>query len=560
MSEHAATIYARDVVTGRIVAGQKVRWACQRHLDDLDRVGDGYRWRFDEGRVERVLAFCRICRHYKGPSAGERFEPEPWQVFILGCVFGWVDKDTGFRRFLWAYTEVARKNGKTYMLAVIGLYLLVADGEAGAEIYAAATKKDQAKILHAAAVEIWKRSPELRKHVRKTVNNLAVESTASYFRPLGADADTEDGLNVHGAILDETHAHRNRKMFDVLDSATGARDQPLMWMITTAGFDPNLFGGQQNKFYSNALDPDSGIEADRAFIFIATLDEEDDWRDERVWIKANPNLGVSVQAEKLGEAVTNARNEPRARNNVLTKHMNIWTTQVTRWLVPEAWDECGRVEFNELCEQMRGRMCYGGVDLSSSLDLTAFALWFPPGESVEHHVVLTWFWLPQERLELDRYGEMYRQFHASGHLAVTRGSMVDYGALKMAILAKSSLYHIREIAYDPWGATQLAQELAEDGATVVECRQGYRTLSEPSKLLEGVVTARQLEHGGHPVLRECARNVSVITDHAGNIKPSKQNQEQRIDGIAAVVTAGSRVVTHQAAATSVYDERKPLVL
>ena len=342
---HPTHKYAEDVLNGQVVACKWVQLACERHLTDLDR-DSVY---FDEKEANKVINFFpEYLRHSKGEWANRPFHLAPWQEFIVGSLFGWKNKETRYRRFRIAYEEVARKNGKTTMIAGIGNFLFLADKEPGAEVYTAATKKDQAALSHSESVRMVKKSPKLRNRVGIYRNNMSIDSTASKYQPLGADADTVDGLNIHGGLIDELHAHKTRDMWDVLETATGSRRQPLQMAITTAGVDQTGICYEQHEYVQQILK--RTIEDDSYFGIIYTLDlnkdcpnikkeDEDDWTNEEVWIKANPNLGFSAKLDDLQRKAKKAKIIPAAQNNFLRKHMDVWTQQVDRWIDLDLWDQ-----------------------------------------------------------------------------------------------------------------------------------------------------------------------------------------------------------------------------
>ncbi len=565
------TGYARDVVRGKVVAGQLVRQACQRHLDDLKTAkARGYIWRLGHPSAKgkpapartawHALEFFRHLRHYKGKWAGQPLVLEPWQRFIVGSLFGWRRRD-GTRRFRTAYCEIARKNGKSTIAGGIGLYMLVADGEAGAEVYSAATKRDQAKIVFDAAAQMVKRSPGLKRLVAVYKANLSVLSTASKFEPLGADEDGMDGLNVHCALVDELHAHKTRGTWDVLETAVGARQQPLMFAITTAGFIRGICYELRTyavKILDGLL---SDVSTDSVFAFVATLDPGDDWRDPTVWVKANPGLGVSVAVDELERQAAKAAELPAAQNNFRCKRLNQWVEQAERWVDMARWDECGD-EVDP--EALAGRECFGGLDLSATTDLTAFLLVFPPAGEDELWRLLAHFWVPEDRITKVSEGHLvdrvpYDVWQRQGLIEGTDGNVVDYDVLRARVGQLGQRYRIREIGYDPWNATQLAVQLQTDGFQMVEMRQGARTLSAPMKYLEGLILDAKLAHGANDVLRWMAGNVAVKVDDNGNITPSKKLSTGRIDGIVAAVMALGRA-TVAADATSIYSTQGIMTL
>lgn len=547
------TRYARDVVEGRIITGRLVRLACERHLRDLDTGWQrGLKW--DPDAARHVIDFFGFLRHSKGEWAGQVLRLEPWQQFRLGCVFGW-EREDGTRRFRTAYNEVARKNGKSTESAGLALYMLDADGEPGAEVYSAATKRDQAKIVWSEAARMVRKSKALSKRIKvfQGKGNMSVDETASKFEPLGADEDTLDGLNVHCAIIDELHAHKTRAVWDVLETATGARRQPLIWAITTAGFDQ---AGICYELHNYSVDVLEGrVQDDTWFAYIATLDEGDDWQDESVWIKANPNLGVSVKLDDLRRLAQKAKVTPAAINNFLTKRMNVWTQQSTRWINLDLWDENGTDIISE--EELAGHRCFGGLDLSSVSDLTAWVMVFPRDDDPETVDVLCRFWCPEKRLTDDsnRYRDQYKAWARQGYLKVTPGDAIDYSFVKKQILDDAAKFRLVDFNVDRlFQAHQLAMELQDEGLTVVGMGQGFMSMATPMKELERRLLARKIRHGGNPVLRWMAGNVAVKQDPAGNLKPDKAASQSKIDGIVALVMALDRAMRHIKPKKSIYEE------
>ncbi len=551
------TDYAERVIGGEIVTGKLVRLACERHIRDL-RNKRGLV--FDEDAADEVIAFFENLTHSKGEWAGTLVILEPWEKFILGSVFGWKRAD-GTRRFRKSYSELARKNGKSLLAAGVGLKLAFFDGEPGAEVYAAATKRDQAKIVWGEARRMVKASAGLRARIVTLVANLNSEATNSKFEPLGADEDSMDGLNIHGVIIDELHAHKNRKTYDVLNTATGARRQPLMFIITTAGFDRESICYQEHDYGVKILE--GIIEDDTFFAYIATIDEGDSWADPAVWVKANPNLGISVKPDKIAEAVAKAQQVPGEQNALLRLHFDVWTEQAAHWMDMAIYDECaGPVDALAL----RGRMCFGGLDLSSTTDITALALWFPALDADDTAACLMYFWVPEEgmrrRAERDRVP--YDVWSREDYIEATEGNVVDYDVIRRTITggddraaqadSLASLYNIRELAIDRWNSTQLQTQLMGDGLTVVPFGQGFASMTAPTKELERLVLERGFRHGGNPVLRWMMSNVSVRQDAAGNLKPDKEKSSEKIDGPVALIMAVGRAMVHDGDdGKSVYD-------
>lgn len=553
------TRYALDVVDGKTVTGRLARLACERHLKDLEQ-GHERGLFFDPDAAQHVLDFFNYLRHSKGEWAGAVVELEPWQQFRIGSVFGWMreDPETGEagRRFRTAYNEVARKNGKSTESAGLGLYLLDADGEPGAEVYSAATKRDQARIVWEEAARMVRRSPSLSKRVNVLRSNMHVLETASKFEPLGADSDGMDGLNIHGAIIDELHAHRTREVWDVLETATGARRQPLIWAITTAGFDQTGICYEVRTYSVEVLE--GRVQDDTWFAYIATIDESDDPFDESVWIKANPNLGVSVKWDDMRRLAKKAEQLPTALNNFLTKRLNVWTQQETRWIPLDIWDEnAGETPAKELEERLKGVTCYGGLDLGSVSDLSAWVMVFPWPDSDDLDVIAR-FWCPETRLydEENRYRYQYQAWAREGWLTATPGRAIDYGFIKQQIIRDATQYGLVDFNVDRlFQAHQLSVELIDEGLTVVGMGQGFVSMAAPMSEFERRLLHGQIHHGNNPVLRWMAGNVAVKQDAAGNLKPDKATSQGKIDGIVALVMALDRAMRHEAPSTSVYAER-----
>jgi phage terminase large subunit-like protein len=548
----------------RRAQGKFERLCMERHARDLELSrrpgGHPKGLHFDPEKGERVVKFVEgYCAHHKGEWAGKPLTLMDWQKEIIRQAFGWIRAD-GTRRFRTAYWEIARKNGKSTLAAGIGLYLTVGDQEPGAEVYSSATKKDQAKIVWDEASKTVKKSPKLQRFMKAYRNTLSCERLGSKFEPLSSDSQTLDGLNPHGNIIDELHAHRDRGVWDVLDTAMGARRQPLTLAITTAGtYDAESIGWQMHDYAAKVLE---GVIEDDAFhAFIAAADEGDDYFSEQAQQKANPNWGVSVKPVYLAEQAEKARRQPHFTNEYFRLHLNVWTQQVKRWLSVEHWAASDpaagtRAAAIEREAQLAGRSCFGGLDLSSKLDLAALVLAFPAEEGDLIDVVCR-FWLPESTI--DRYAKKgqrhYKVWADDGWLTATPGDVIDYEFIRKEVNDLVKVYSLRELAFDPWGATDLATRLMGDGIQMVETRQGFKTLSEPSKDLEARVISKKIRHGGDPVLRFCVSNAVTVTDSAGNIKPDKAKASDRIDGVVALVMALSRVITANGPAENPYEER-----
>jgi len=552
--------------------GKFERLCAERHARELALAaqpgGHPKGFAFDAAAGERVVRFVEsFCRHSKGEWAGKLLVLEEWQRELVRQAFGWKRRD-GTRRFRCLYWEMPRKNAKSTLGSAIGLYLLVADDESGAEVYSSATMRDQARIVWSAAAAMVKASPELRRFVKAQRNNLSCEKLGSKFEPLSADSSTLDGLNPHGNIVDELHAHKTRGVWDVLDTAMGARRQPLTLAITTAGtYEPESIGWQLHNAACQVLE--GAYEDDALHAFIACADEGDDYFSAETQAKANPNFGVSVKPDYLARQAEKAKHEPSFLNEYLRLHLNVWTQQVTRWLSLDAWNACEpellpgvdvRAFALEREKSLEGRSCFGGLELSTKLNLSALVLAFVGADGTADAVCR--FWLPASTAErLEKQGQ--RQFATwarEGWLTLTPGDVVDYEFIRREVSALAKRYAVREVAFDPYGATDLSTRLQGDGLAMVEVRQGYRSLSEPSKDLEGRVVSGKLRHAGNPVLRYCVGNAAVSLDAAGNVKPDKAKSSGRIDGVVALVMALSRVIGGKPEPKSVYETRGLLVL
>lgn len=547
---HPAETYIDKVISGEQVACRYVRLMCERHRRDLV-TGHERGLRFDRTAAQHVLDFFGFLRHSKGRWAGQIITLEPWQQACLWVLFGWQRAD-GTRRFRTSYWEVARKNGKSTIAAGLGLYLMIGDGEPGAEVYSAATKRDQARITHAEATRMVKKSPVLRKRVLCSRDHLSIADTATKFEPLGRDADSMDGLNVHGAIVDELHAHKSDEVWGVLETATGSREQAVIFGITTAGSDQSLFCYQLRDYAIKVLEGDNQQD-DAFFAVIFTLDKDDDWADERNWVKANPNLDVSVRLDDLRDKAVKAKRMGSALTHFLTKHLNIWTKAAQLWLSPEKWKACGgHIDVGGLA----GRMCYGGLDLSSALDITAWVLVFPPVDDDDRYIVLCRFWVPEERIQERVMGGWsgYQEWERAGLIEATPGEVIDYEFVYAQIDRDARTYDIQEIGFDSWGAPQVYLRMAKEGMTMVEIRQGFRSMSPPMKKLEELIVGGKLAHGSNPVLTWMAYNLVAVRDPAGNIKPDKRDPEKKIDGMVALIMGLDRATRHEVQ-ISVYEER-----
>ncbi len=542
--------YAERVVSGAEVAGKFERLACKRFLDDLDvRQGtEAFPYRFDEAMGARACRFVDLMPHIKGEWAKPiymdgrlqyaKLNQEDWQVFKTINLFGWVHRLTGLRRFRRAYEEVARKNAKSTWAAALLLLLVAADGEPGAQGYSAATTGEQAREVFDVARNMADREPEFKARFGVDVgkHDITIPSTASGAKPLNAEGSTLDGLNVHVAVIDELHAHKTRALFDVIDSATGARSQPLILMITTAGSDRSGICYEQRDYTVKVLE--RTIEDETWFGIIFTLDEGDLWHDSAVWRKSNPNLGVSVKEDDMQAACRKALSTPSAQANFLTKRMNIWVNSDSAWMDMQAWDRCA--DRTLTVERVAHLVCIAALDLASKVDVAAKVNIFRDRDA-DHYYVIPTFWLPERAVEQGRNSQ-YDGWRRSGHLEVTDGDVIDFGAIKASISADLVALQMAELPYDPWQATQLAQEMQAEGAPMVEYRQTVQNMSEPMKQLEALVLLGKLTHNGNPMMTWMMSNVVCHRDAKDNIYPRKERDENKIDGPVAAIMALGRFV------------------
>ena len=513
---------------------------------------------FDEEKARRTVEFINCLKHTKGRWRGQPFELLPWQEQIIRDVFGTV-KENGYRQYNTAYVEIPKKNGKSELAAGVALYMTCGDGEWGAEVYGCASDRQQASIVFDVAVDMVDQCPALKKRIKPvmSVKRLVYKPTNSFYQVLSAEAYTKHGLNVHAVIFDELHSQPNRELFDVMTKGSGdARTQPLFFLITTAGTDRHSVCFEQHQKAEDIL---LGRKIDTTFYpVIYGVPDDADWSAEKIWYQANPSLGHTIDIEKVRNAYLSAKDNPAEENIFRQLRLNQWVKQSTRWMQMEKWDACG---FSVDEQELLGRECYGGLDLSSTTDITAFVLIFPPRTESEKYILLPFFWIPEEnmRLRVRRDHVPYDVWEQQGFLKTTEGNVIHYGFIEKVIEELGKVYHIKEIAFDRWGAVQMVQNLEGLGFTVVPFGQGFKDMSPPSKELMKLTLEQKLAHGGHPVLRWMMDNIFVRTDPAGNIKPDKEKSTEKIDGAVATVMALDRVIRNGGSSGSVYDGRGILV-
>ena len=507
---------------------------------------------YDKEKADRAVKFIEMLKHTKGKWAGKRFWLFPWQEQVIRDIFGIVD-ERGKRQFRTAYVEIGKKNGKSELAAAVALYLLYADNEPSAEVYGAAADRQQASIVFDVAKQMVDMTPALlkRSKIMAATKRIVNYSNAGFYQVLSAEVGTKHGLNVSGLVLDEVHAQPNRQLYDVLTKGSGdAREQPLYFLITTAGTDRESICYE---LHMKALDILAGRKIDHTFSpVVYGLSDDDDWTDERNWYKANPSLGQTIQIERVRDMFRDALDNPAEENVFKQLRLNMWVSSLTRF-IPEHIYDLGNEPID--MESLKGRDCYGGLDLSSTGDITAFVLMFPPRNETEKYILLPFFWIPEDTIPLRvrRASVPYDVWYKQGYLNATEGNVIHYGFIEKFIEDLGKQYHICEIAFDRWGATQMVQDLEGMGFTVVPFGQGYSSMSPPTKEFYKLLMEGRIIHGGNPVMRWMAGNVVVDRDPAENIKPTNAKSPEKIDGIVAAIMALDRCIRHEEQG-SVYDD------
>lgn len=510
---------------------------------------------YDKEYADFAVAFIESLCHTKGTWAGKRFELMDWQEQIIRDLFG-ILKPNGYRQFNTAYIEIPKKNGKSELAAAVALLLTCGDGEQRAEVYGAAADRQQASIVFDVAADMVRMCPALSKRVKilASQKRIIYIPTNSFYQVLSAEAYSKHGFNIHGVVFDELHTQPNRKLFDVMTKGSGdARMQPLYFLITTAGTDTHSICYETHQKAKDILE---GRKIDPTFYpVIYGADESDDWTDQKVWKKANPSLGITVGIDKVQAACESAKQNPSEENSFRQLRLNQWVKQAVRWMPMDKWDKCA-FAVNE--DDLRGRVCYGGLDLSSTTDITAFVLVFPPLDEEDKYVILPYFWIPEDTLDLrvKRDHVPYDVWERQGYLQTMEGNVIHYGYIEKFIEKLGERFNIREIAFDRWGAVQMVQNLEGMGFTVVPFGQGFKDMSPPTKELMKLTLEQRIAHGGHPVLRWNMDNIFVRTDPAGNIKADKEKSTEKIDGAIATIMALDRAIRcGNNNCASVYDDR-----
>lgn len=513
---------------------------------------------YDENRANRAVRFIENLKHTKGKWAGKWFWLLPWQEQIVRDIFGIVD-DNGKRQFRTAFIEIGKKNGKSELAAAVALYLLYADNEPSAEVYGAAADRGQASIVFDVANQMVQMAPALMKRskIMSAGKRIVNYSNQGFYQVLSAEVGTKHGLNVSGLVLDEVHAQPNRHLYDVLTKGSGdAREQPLFFLITTAGTEKESICYE---LHMKSVDLLADRKVDPTFYpVVFGLTDEDDWHDEANWYKANPSLGQTIQIDRVRDAYQEALQNPAEENVFKQLRLNMWVSSLTRFIPEQVFDQGNEpIDMDALI----GRECYGGLDLSSTGDITALVLAFPPRNETEKYILLPFFWIPEDTIPIRvRRGNVpYDVWQKQGYLYATPGNVVDYDHIEKTILELSTKYHILEIAVDRWNATMLVEHLQNEGLTPFFFGQGFKDMSPATKEFYKLLMQARIIHGGNPVLRWMAGNVVVETDAAENIKVTKAKSPEKIDGIVASIMALDRAVRNQGEIGSVYDERGILV-
>ena len=518
---------------------------------------------FDQSKADAAINFiANYLTHTKGRWAGQKFKLLPWQIELLTELFGRVNKD-GNRQYKTCYIEICKKNGKSELAAAIALYLEVSDGETGAEVYSAAAAREQAAIVFNVATQMVRNDEDLSKILKiiDSQKRIVDYKTGNIYRVLSAESHIQHGINASGIVFDELHAQPNRELWDTLTYGSGlARTQPLTFAITTAGYDRNSICWELHERGRQIM---KELIQDPTFLpVIYALDEEDDWESEKNWLKVNPSTGIIFDIESLREDYRLAKEIPAQENEFKRKRLDLWTRQEIRWIPMDKWDACkDKIDL----EALKGRTCYGGLDLASTTDIAALVLVFPPSDDNGKYIFLPFFWIPEEAMDIRARRDKvnYDIWCQEGFIKATPGNVIDYKFILHTIDQAGKDYDLKEIAFDRWGATKIIQDLREMGFEeesnkhaarhLIEFGQGYKSMSPPTKELLTLILAGRINHGNDPVLRWMADNMVVTTDPAGNVKPVKDKSTEKIDGIVAAEMGLDRATRHKDA-RSIYED------
>lgn len=517
--------YAVDVVEGKVVCGENIKLACKRFLSDLDRAD--LEFRMDE--VDKAIDFIGIMKHFKGKSSGQPFILEPWQQFIVANIIGWYWKESNERRFTSSYIEVSRKNGKTALAAALCLYYLIADGEDGAEVDLAANSKEQAKIAFEFCSGFVKQLDPSAKYLKTYRDSILLNANSSKLKVFAADDSKLDGFNASFGLVDEYHSAKNSKVRDVIKSSMSMRQNPHLCTITTAGLDKTL---PCYKLRTTAIEILNGLkEDDSLFIAIYSLDDGDDWTDSKNWVKCTPNLNVTVTTKNIKDAVQSAINNPSEEVGVKTKTLNLWCDSSEVWLPESNIVKCSkRIDL----EDFRDCICYVGVDLAATSDLTAVAYLI---EKDGTYYFKTCYYLPESALTQKSDRELYKYWKQQGLLTVTEGNVTDYDYITNDMIKASEILNIQAVGYDKYNATQWAIKATELGLPLEEYPQNLGNFNKPTREMERLVLSGNVVIDNNEINRWCFKNVSLKSDHNGNVKPNKSVKAKKIDGAIAMIQA-----------------------
>jgi len=522
--------YAKDVVSGKILACQWVKLACKRFLDDINSQ-DYY---FDEKKYNTLTTFTGVMKHYSSGAAGNPFILEPWEDFIICNIFCLYRVDTRRRKYKTAHISVSRKNGKTTLAAALGLFALIADGEPAASVIMAANSREQAHIDFDAASAFARQLDPRKKSLKVLRNEIVFQKNNASLKVISADASTGDGLNPSMVILDELHEAADSKLFDVLRSGQGFREQPLMLSITTAGF---RIGGFCNQYEDYCKEVLMGQKVDETlFALLYTLDDGDDWTDECNFIKSNPNLGITVKRDWLSEQVNQAKNSPTLEVGVKTKNLNVWCSSSTTW-IPEHYirKSLMDVDLTEF-KNKNNYLVYLGFDLAAISDLTAVSIMFVDPET-EEYFFKTWYYLPKSALDGKYNSELYKMWSSKGFLTLTESETTDYNYIQNQIVYLYETFDVQGVFFDSWNAQMLVNNLTNLGLPMTAYSQSIGNFNKPTKEMERLVLSDKVRFDNNPITRWCFDNVELKVDLNGNAKPCGDHQSRKIDGVISMLNA-----------------------
>lgn len=536
-----ANRYIKKVLEGKTLACRYVKQACQRQYDDLRRKkSKNFPYAYNKKKANRICKFIENLTHVKGPKAGQPVQLEDWQCFILTSIFGWVD-DNGNRRYTQAYIEVARGNGKSTLCSGIGLYMECADGELGADVYSFATTREQARIVFDDALAMARGNKDLRDayDLECLNHSMVIVGTNSKFLPKSAEADTLDGLNTHCGIIDELHAHKTRKVYDVVITSTGKRAQPLIFCITTAGFILDGICMERRRTLAHVLD--GSVTDESLFGVIYTIDRDDDWQSVEALQKANPNWGISVNPKVVLSDLASAKVNTSAQKNYLTKHLDVWVNSDSQWLQMDKFEKC--IDPTLSADQFVGEYCIYGLDMASKIDIAAVVklFWKKHDDGVMHYYVFGDFYLPSETIRASDNSQ-YFGWAKDRYLHATEGPITDLAMIEEDIVNDVKRFETLAVGYDPMQMTMMAQNLLAVGVPMVELFQNLKNFSEPMKQLQALIYAGRIHFDGNPVMHWMAQNVVCHVDAKENIYPRKEKPECKIDGIVALIMAMNQAI------------------